>query len=43
MQVNHLYLDDFTTTTINPGPGKYEKYETITDKGNYLILNFRVQ
>jgi hypothetical protein len=26
---NYINLDEFTTVKINPGPGAYEKYETV--------------
>ena len=33
-----IILDEMTTIKINPGPGAYEKIETITNVSNMLKL-----
>jgi hypothetical protein len=35
-----LTSDEFTTAKKNPGPGQYEKYETITPKGKHFVSKF---
>ena len=37
---NSIYLDEMTTIKINPGPGAYEKVETITKNGKYMISKY---
>lgn len=32
--------DEFTTALKNPGPGQYEKYETIDKKGKYFVSKY---
>jgi hypothetical protein len=32
--------EEYTTAVKNPGPGKYEKYETIDTVGNYFVSKF---
>jgi hypothetical protein len=34
---NSNYLDEMTTIKINPGPGAYEKEETITKTGKLFM------
>ena len=32
--------EEYTTAVKNPGPGKYEKYETIDNMGKYFVSKY---
>ena len=32
--------EEYTSVMKNPGPGKYEKYETIDSKGKYFVSKY---
>lgn len=34
-------LDEYTTSLKSPGPGTYEKYETVDKKGKLFLSKFR--
>lgn len=37
----YLLIDEITTIKKNPGPGAYENYETIKDKGNLFVSKYK--
>lgn len=38
---NPFILEEYTTATKNPGPGQYEKLETIDTKGKYFVSKYQ--
>jgi hypothetical protein len=37
----NIKLDEITTIKINPGPGTYEKVDTLTKDGKVFVAKYR--
>jgi hypothetical protein len=35
-----MIIEEYTSAIKNPGPGQYEKYETIDSKGKYFVSKY---